>query len=95
MKTLPLIAATALLAACSPKPEPVVRTVTVKVPVAVECVPATLGDAPAYPDSDEALRAAPDAAERYRILFLGRLLRDARLAELEPVIVSCRERVAK
>lgn len=91
MKTLTLIAATMLLAGCGAKPEPVVRTVTVNVPVAIECVPVTLGDAPSYPDTDEALRAATDAAERYRLVFLGRLLRDARLGEVESVILSCRE----
>jgi hypothetical protein len=91
MRTATILAATALLAACGVKPEPVVRTVTVTVPVAVDCVPATLGAVPAYPDTDEALRSSPDAAERYRLLFLGRLLRDARLGEVEPVIQSCRK----
>lgn len=95
MKRLfPLIAATVLLAGCAAR-EPVVRTVTVNVPVAIECVPVTLGAAPDYPDTDEALRAAPDAAERYRLLFLGRLLRDARLGEVESVILSCREGATK
>jgi hypothetical protein len=93
MRTAAILAATVLLSACAGKPEPVIRTVTVNVPVAVDCVPATLGAAPAYPDTDEALRAAPDAAERYRLLFLGRLLRDARLGEVEPVIQSCRKEV--
>lgn len=91
MKTLlPLIATTVLLGGCAAR-EPVVRTVTVKVPVAIECVPVTLDPSPSYPDTDDALLAAPDAAERYRMLFLGRLLRDARLSEVESVIMSCRE----
>ena len=93
MRLVALLSATVLLAACGAKPEPVVRTVTVTVPVAVECVPATLGGTPSYPDTDEALHAAPDAAERYRLVFLGRLLRDARLGEVEPVIQSCRKEV--
>ena len=90
MKTLTLIAATVLLAGCGAKPEPVVRTVTVNVPVAIECVPVTLAEPPSYPDTDDALLAAPDAAERYRLLFFGRLLRNARLSEVESVILSCR-----
>ena len=87
---LPLI----LLAGCA-TPEPTVRIVTVLKPVSVPCTPATLGGAPLYPDTDEALRSAIDAAERYRLLFVGRVLRDARLGELEPVILNCREEVAK
>lgn len=83
----------ALLAGCATKPEPIVRTVTVNVPVAVECVPATLDPAPSYPDTDEALRSARDAAERYALIAAGRLLRDARLGELEPAILVCREGV--
>ncbi len=78
-----------LLAACGHHERPV-RTVTVKVPVAVECVPATLGAAPSYPDTDDALRAAVDAAERYKLVAAGRLLRDARLGEVEPVLLACR-----
>lgn len=85
---LPLII---LVSACSHKPEPIVRTVTVKVPVAIECVPATLDPTPSYPDTDEALRSAYDAAERYALVAAGRLLRDARLAELEGVVLACRE----
>ncbi len=68
-----------------------VRTVTVKVPVAQPCVPASLPDAPAYPDTDGRLRAAPDAADRYRLLILGREIRIARLGLLEGVAAACRE----
>jgi len=78
------------LAACAGRPEPIVRTVTVKVPIALECVPVSLSDAPEYPDTDEALLAVVDAAERYRLLFAGRVLRDARLGEVEPVLQICR-----
>lgn len=85
----------ALLAGCATKPEPIVRVVTVIKPVSVSCTPATLSPAPSYPDTDEALRSAVDAAERYRLLFVGRLLRDSRLGELEPIIQTCREEVAK
>ena len=79
------------LAACATKPvEPVIRTVEVKVPVPVACAPSNLGPAPAYPDTDQALRAVPGAAERYLLLAAGRLLRQARLDVLEKVAEACR-----
>lgn len=90
-----IITATLLLTACGHQPEPIVRTVTVIKPVAVACVPATLDPAGSYPDTDEALRSAVDAAERYALVAAGRMLRDARLGELEPIIQACREGVAK
>ncbi len=80
----------ALLAGCTTAREPVVRTVTVLKPVALSCVPETLSTAPDYPDTDDALLAAQDAAERYRLVAAGRLLRNARLGELEPVLLICR-----
>lgn len=80
-----------LLAGCATTqtPEPVIRTVTVNVPVPAPCVPATLAPAPEYPDTDSALRKATDAAERYLLVFAGRLLRDARLTQLETVVAAC------
>ena len=82
---------TLLLAGCATTqtPEPVVRTVTVNIPVPAPCVPATLAPAPEYPDTDSALRKATDAAERYLLVFAGRLLRDARLTQLETVVAAC------
>lgn len=79
-----------LLAACATKPEPVVKTVEVTVPVAAACVPKNLPAKPTYPDTAEALKAAPDAAARYVLIAAGRLLRIQRLAETEPVIEHCR-----
>lgn len=97
IRTATLLPLVALLSACfGDQPEPIVRTVTVKVPVAVSCTPATLTAPPEYPDTDEALRNAVDAAERYMLVAAGRMLRDARLGELEPVIQNCRsEEVSK
>lgn len=89
MRRLALIPILAL-AACGGTPKPDVRTVEVKVPVAVKCVPEGLKAAPAYPDTDMALKAAPGAADRYQLLAAGRLLRSQRLAEVEPVIAGCR-----
>lgn len=84
-----------LLTGCGHQPAPIIRTVTVIKPVAVACVPANLDPAGSYPDTDEALRSAVDAAERYALVAAGRMLRDARLGELEPIIQACREGVAK
>lgn len=87
-----LAGVTLFLSGCGPaasRPEPIVRTVEVAVPVSSPCVPAMLGAAPDYPDTDSALRAAPDAAERYLLIARGRLLRVARLGELETVVAGC------
>lgn len=82
-----------LLAGCAtkpcPVPPPVIVPVKVAVPVVGTCVPANLPDAPAYPDTDEALKAAPDAASRYQLLGAGRPLRVQRLKELEIVVGGC------
>mgnify|MGYP000747660966 CR=1 FL=1 len=92
IRLLTCSAAALSLAACATTeaapPERIV-TVEVAVPVPSPCVPATLGPAPEYPDTDEALRAAPDPATRYQLLGAGRLLRNARLNEVEPVIAAC------
>jgi hypothetical protein len=81
-----------LLAGCasSAPPEPVVVTRIVEKPVAISCVPASVGGAPAYADEAAALRAAPDAAAREILLIAGRLQRIARLSILEPVVEGCR-----
>ena len=73
------------------EPEPRVVTKIVSVPTPVECVPKTFPTPPNYPDTDEALRAAADAAERFQLVVAGRLLRNARLGEVEPAIEACRE----
>jgi len=54
------------------------------------CVPRTLPPAPRYPDTDQALRAAPGAADRYQLMAAGRLQRQRRLEELERVVAGCR-----
>jgi hypothetical protein len=90
LRAAPNFAVLIVLAACATKPEPVIRTVEVKIPVAVACVPKSLAKAPTYPDTAEALKASPGAADRYQLLAAGRLLRTQRLAEIEPVIEACR-----
>lgn len=71
-------------------PEPIVTIKEVFVPVAVDCVPKTLGPPPKYVDSSEALRAAAGPDERYQLLAAGREQRVARSGEVEPVITTCR-----
>jgi hypothetical protein len=70
-------------------PQPIVTTAEIAVPVSSGCVPSSIGPAPTYPDTDAALKAAPDAARRYQLMAEGRPLRQARLNELEPVVTSC------
>lgn len=89
---LGLLFVAAFLSACgatTQAPRPEIRTQTVNVPVRQPCVPAELSPAPAYPDTDDALRAAPDAAERYRLVAAGRLLRITRNETLETVVKGC------
>jgi hypothetical protein len=64
------------------------QTRIVRVPV--KCVPDSLGPAPAYPDSDKALRDAGGAADRYQLMAAGRILREQRLQKLEDVVKRCR-----
>ncbi len=87
----PLLGAFALvLSACASAPprEPVVRTVTVSVPIAIPCRP-DLDAAPAYPDTAKALKEAADLFERVKILLAGRELRIARVAAVEGALKAC------
>lgn len=84
--------AASLVAACSTtKPEPQIRIVEVKVPVAVSCVPENLPPRPGYRVTASDIVGAPDAAERYRLAAAGFQERDARLNEVEPVVEGCRK----
>ena len=83
--------ASLLLVGCGGKQvEPEIRIVEVPVSVPVSCVPKNFPAKPPMPDSDEALRAAPDAAARYGLIAAGRVLRIQREAEVEPVLAGCR-----
>jgi hypothetical protein len=57
--------------------------------VSAPCVPKSLGPEPQYVDTKDKLLSAKDAAERYQLLYGGRLQREARLGELEPIVRSC------
>lgn len=71
-------------------PEPVVRTVEVTVTKPVPCPAlASLGPEPAYPDTDEAIRAATNMAERALLVMTGRKLRVQRLAEYVAASAAC------
>lgn len=85
-----------LLAACqtAQAPEPVIRTVEVRVPVddprcAREALARLRQESPAYPDTDEALRGVATAFEGTQLLVAGRLLRIAREAALVGAIEAC------
>ncbi len=84
------ILAAMLLAACaSTTPsEPTVQVRTVDVPIAVRCRP-DLGPEPNYPDTDAALKAAPDLFSRVRLLLAGRLMRIARDGEKSAALQAC------
>jgi hypothetical protein len=71
-------------------PPPIVRTVEVKVPVAVTCVPADFPEEPAYVDSDKTLKAAGGPEDRFQLIAAGRIQRDRWLALVRPVLKSCR-----
>lgn len=96
MRIACLVAAALGLAACEhtqAPSEPIIRTVEVRVPYddpacAREAV-AELGDNPAYPDTDAALREAPNLFERVKLLLAGRELRAAREAALSAAIEEC------
>jgi hypothetical protein len=89
MKTVLACAAALMLVGCGTTTEPQVRTVEVKVPVRVACVPADLPPKPAsYADSGLTAGTPPD--ERYKAIATANAQRTARLARTEPIIDTCR-----
>lgn len=90
---LMLYAALALAAAgCqTPQVEKPVAPVEKAVPTPTACVSNQTPPPSGYPDTDAALKAAKNFAERYGLLARGRILRDQRLAEVEPLIQACRQ----
>ena len=81
------------LAGCAHIVEPEIRTVEVKVPVddpacARDAV-ARLGDAPAYPDTPDAILTASNIFERVKLLLAARELRIAREAALADALKAC------
>lgn len=90
-----LVALGFALSACAggERPEPIIRTVEVQVPVddpaCARAAVAQLGETPAYPDAPAALQAAADLFERVKLLLAGRELRDAREAALTDALKAC------
>jgi hypothetical protein len=82
------LAALSLAACATTTPEPVIRTVEVKVPVPVPCKP-DLGSEPAYPDTRQALTSAPDLFERVKLLLAGRELRIAWIGAQAKALKAC------
>jgi len=71
-------------------PEPVVKTVEVKVAQPVPCdALASIGPVPSYPDTDAALAAAPDIFEETRLLLSGRIMRIKRAMQYEAAKTAC------
>lgn len=91
MKPIVVIAALTLAGCTTTRTvdRPVITTVEVPVPVASPCVPATLSPAPDYPDGSAAAPTGSTGPERYQNTLAGRLLRIARLNELETVVAGC------
>ncbi|WEK38666.1 MAG: hypothetical protein P0Y50_08880 [Candidatus Brevundimonas colombiensis] len=85
-----VVLACLMLTACAtrPAPEPVVRTVDVLVPIATPCR-VSVGPAPDYVDSDEALRTAADIFEAMKLRIAGRDQRQAREAVLQAALDGC------
>lgn len=86
---LPL-AIIALLGGCATDgcPEPGVEVHETRIPVAQPC-DAKVSAKPTYPDTDAAITAAPNVAERARLYAAGRKLRQAREDELQAAVDGC------
>jgi hypothetical protein len=82
------IAAASVLSACASAPDVAPSNRTVEIPVPVRCE-SGLGPEPAWPDTDQALRSAPDLFARVQLLAAGRLLRMARDRELSAALKAC------
>ena len=89
MRRLLFLGPLAALAGCATPAVP--PPTIVKVPVSVPCVDADFPREPTYPDTVEALRAAPDHETFDRLMQAGWLIRDARLKALEVEVDRCRK----
>jgi hypothetical protein len=93
MNRLLVVAAGLTLGACgttsAPAPESKVIAVEVDKAVTASCVPAILGEPPAYATMKGAIVAAPDMAARYQLLASDFVILLDRITETEPVITGC------
>lgn len=90
----PIMLLIALVACATPAPpEPIVRTVEVRVPyddpACIRAAQERLGPSPNYPDTDQALAAAETVFRGVQLLQAGRVLRIAREAALTAAIAAC------
>lgn len=76
------------LAGCATPPEPKIETRIVEVPVAVKCA-VTIPVEPAYPDTKEALAAAPGIFAKVQLLLAGREVREAYKNEVKAALIGC------
>jgi hypothetical protein len=88
---LACLAVAAALSGCAggPRPEPAAQIRTVEVPVSVKCA-ADPGAPPAYADTPQALKAAPDIFGRAKLLLVGRVQRDGWIAQLQAALAGCK-----
>lgn len=85
-----VLAIALMLAGCQHASDPTVQLQDKEVVLTRSCVPVTTRRMqPAYPDTDAALRAAKDAAERYQLVIVGRRIRSSWAGEAETVIKGC------
>jgi len=86
-----LIVAAVLVAvagcASAPKPEPLIMTKEVRVPVPVSCKPALTK--PDFPDTDAAVASTSDLFDLAKLYRAGRALRIAWEAQLEAALKGC------
>ena len=85
-----VIGAAALLAGCAHDGQKVEPQI-VKVPVPVPCVDPSFPKEPTYPDTIEAIRAAPTHDAFDRLMQAGWVLRTARATAVEAEIERCRK----
>lgn len=89
---LPLL----LLAGCQSGPqltEPRIEIQRVEVPVPVPCgASEAAGPVPAMPDTEAAIRAAPNLFERVKLLMAGRELRNTWIAGATDAMRACNPR---
>lgn len=95
MKRAATILMASLVGACgstkpAATPEPIVQVHTVAYPVAQSCVPETVVARPDYPDTRQAIAAAPEPADVEKILYAGIKVRDRYIADLETIVSDCR-----
>jgi hypothetical protein len=84
-----ILAVSLTCAACATVPEPRILTREVKVMVPVPCAVAPPAK-PTYADTPEAVRGAPNLAERLKLFLAGREQRDGYIIGLEASVAGCR-----